>query len=579
MTSKVHHTSSRRRRPRAATGFVLGALALFACCEDQGSSAPEAPAPKSTSVGDKGAGLDVSAGQPTATGTVTGTPTSKSPRRGRDFDHGAVLFVQEAMGGAGDLWRLWACDASNMQEGRPGAERMGCMVRLPGTHLRQALYTPPSRAASVDVHTFLMGAQRDDPNAPGHDAEASADEGPPHEVTLSPFWMHQLAVSVRQYQWCLSAGPCKPKHVGSGGRFHFRNDEAQGGLSHAKKDSVQPVNGVTWEGARRYCEWIGGRLPTEAEWEYAARGGPLQLRYPWGDEAPTCQHAFYGGGPARLCPVKRAVPVNFQPARGHDTHSFILHQAGNVWEWTADWYAEDYYARSPKQDPRGPETGTGRVQRGGGWSDDDPAVLRGANRSQMDPTLKMPDVGFRCAADAVERASITELDSFDGPLLDGWRPLGAEDAGAWSQSHGMVVGKPAGTGVTARWRRAPLASPTLLSARVFSGLGYAGSVSVLYGVQDARNHYRAEVYPMSSVARIIRVLDGVEGVVAEASRLEIPRGIWFVLNVSWANGRHSLDYGAIHLVTGEEDTWSTGGYGLRVTGPGSATFGSLFTTP
>ena len=197
----------------------------------------------------------------------------------------------------------------------------------------------------------------------------------------------------------------------------------------------------------------------------------------------------------------------------------------------------------------------------------------------MDPTLKMPDVGFRCAADLVEQTSVTVLDTFDGEHRDGWIPLGPEDTGAWPQSHGMVVGKPSGRGATARWRRAPLASPTLLSVRVYSEVGHAGSVSMLYGVQDAQNHYRADAYPQAGVARIIRVLDGVEGLVAEATGLKIPRETWSVLNVSWVDGRHALDYGAIRLVQGHEDTWATGGYGLRVTGPGSATFDSLFTTP
>jgi hypothetical protein len=197
----------------------------------------------------------------------------------------------------------------------------------------------------------------------------------------------------------------------------------------------------------------------------------------------------------------------------------------------------------------------------------------------MGPTLKMPDVGFRCAADAVQRAPVTVLDTFDDTALEGWTPLRPEDAGAWPRSHGMITGKPSGTATTARWRRTPLASPVLLSVRFYSEVGHAGSLSLLYGVQDANNHYRAEVYPVSGVARIIRVLDGVEGLVAEATGLEIPREMWFVLNLSWAAGRHALSYGAIRLVQGQEDTWSTGGYGLRVTGPGTATFDSLFTTP
>ncbi|MGB0590527.1 MAG: formylglycine-generating enzyme family protein [Myxococcota bacterium] len=478
---------------------------------------------------------------------------------------------------SGDLWGLWECDASHMYDGRPGFERVGCMVRLPGRDLRRAVFQQLGRRGDSPVERFLMGAQSTDPDAPGYDPEAGEDEAPPHEVTLSPYWLQRMEVTVRQYRWCLVSGPCRIEDVGVGGTFHFDGDLEPGQLGPQRRGDERPMNGVSWEGARRYCQWIGGRLPTEAEWEYAARGGGLHYRYPWGDEPPTCRRAVFKGTASRPCDVTSA-KAEFTPD-GHHTPSHILHQAGNLWEWTADWYAPDYYAQSPTSNPKGPKSGSGRVQRGGSYSDDDPAVLRGAFRAQMDPALKMPDVGFRCASDQVDHHPVTPLFSFTTKDLASWSKGIDDTIGTWRAIDGLMTAELQHDKETLRWHPVMVDDEGVLTVRIFPELEQKGSVALLYGVQDARNHYRAELYPASGVARLIRVLDGVEGIIGEASELSLPNRGWLSVHIRWRGGKHRLSHSALNLVHGDDSTWSKGGVGMRLKGPGKATFEGAFTTP
>ncbi|MDP6945264.1 MAG: SUMF1/EgtB/PvdO family nonheme iron enzyme, partial [Myxococcota bacterium] len=255
----------------------------------------------------------------------------------------AALYKAATTGAKVDEVKIWGCDAGHISEGRPGVERVGCMVSLPGQYLRRALFPSPERPQNHDVHAFLMGAQASAPDAPGYDPDAKPDESPPHEVILSPFWLQRTTVSLRQYRLCVELGPCSEAEIGQGGDFNYAPTRGMASLVLLNSNNEEPITGVTWQGAKSYCEWIGGRLPTEAEWEYAARGGALQLRYPWGEAEPTCRHAVFGGGPEGRCGVKGPGATSSRLASGHRTHSYILQQAGNVWEWTADWYAPDYY--------------------------------------------------------------------------------------------------------------------------------------------------------------------------------------------------------------------------------------------
>jgi formylglycine-generating enzyme required for sulfatase activity len=149
-----------------------------------------------------------------------------------------------------------------------------------------------------------------------------------------------------------------------------------------------PVVETSWYGARAYCDWVGRRLPSEAEWEKAARGVDQRI-YPWGDEI-DCDKAQYANCSGSL------LPVDSKP--GGASSFGVLGLSGNIWEWTADWYADDYYENSPTDNPLGPDQGDTRVLKGGSW-EYDWKHLRLANRRHNGPAVSMHDYGFRCVLD------------------------------------------------------------------------------------------------------------------------------------------------------------------------------------
>jgi formylglycine-generating enzyme required for sulfatase activity len=219
---------------------------------------------------------------------------------------------------------------------------------------------------------------------------AFADEHPAHRVALNGFWIDRTEVTNGRYGRCVAAGACTPPaESGSYTRKSYFGDRQY-------KD--YPVIWVTWQQATEYCEWAGGRLPTEAEWEYAARG-PQGSTYPWGDAFDGTLLNYCDAG----CP---AGPKDAQVDDGFaDTApvgSFVggaswcgaLDLGGNVREWVSDWYGE--YPAEPQANPQGPSSGESRIPRGGSWLDL-PDDIRSANRGANAPDYTRHKVGFRCA--------------------------------------------------------------------------------------------------------------------------------------------------------------------------------------
>lgn len=217
-----------------------------------------------------------------------------------------------------------------------------------------------------------------------------ADELPLHQVRVSEYWIDQYEVSNAQFALCVQAGACQEPYY----RSSATHTEYYGNASYGDFPRV----GVSWLEAQDYCQWVGGRLPTEAEWVRAARGDDQRI-FPWGDDLPTCQLANGRDGlTGTLCRDDTAAVGSFP--RGASPFG-VMDMAGNVWEWTADWYHTDYYAVSPLADPQGPEQGGTKVVHGGGF-DYSWDRLRVAYTSDHDPREHKISFGFRCVMDGWE---------------------------------------------------------------------------------------------------------------------------------------------------------------------------------
>jgi formylglycine-generating enzyme required for sulfatase activity/predicted Ser/Thr protein kinase len=211
-------------------------------------------------------------------------------------------------------------------------------------------------------------------------AEGDNDEAPVHTVYLDAYWMDQTEVTNAMYLKCVTAGSCDLPH----------NIENYNNSSYAD----HPVVYVSWYDAQEYCQWAGRRLPTEAEWEKAARGDLIRKKYPWGDEAPVCTPGAQNGAQYSSCDGQ-IVPVKTFSPNGYG----LFDMAGNVWEWVIDRYQDDYYTSSPANNPLGPASGEARVLRGGGWSSSE-SYLRVAYRdSYFNLVSGLNDVGFRCVVE------------------------------------------------------------------------------------------------------------------------------------------------------------------------------------
>ena len=166
--------------------------------------------------------------------------------------------------------------------------------------------------------------------------------------------------------------------------LNWRNYDCEGRVQH-------PVVLVNWFDASAFANWIGKRLPTEAEWEKAAQGG-IANDYPWGNVLPDGTQSIFAAQPAKLPPTR---PVGCYAPNAYGVFDMV----GHVWQWCSDWFNEETYTISPHKNPCGPSSGSYKVRRGGAWNVIQAFRLRSANRGAMDPAASAPNIGFRCALD------------------------------------------------------------------------------------------------------------------------------------------------------------------------------------
>jgi formylglycine-generating enzyme required for sulfatase activity len=276
----------------------------------------------------------------------------------------------------------------------------------------------PGRPNAKDGLEYVsIPAGRFDMGCVAGDLECEDDEKPAHPVELSAFWLGRTEVTVDAFRRFVTQTKYRTIADSDGwsyvleGRIVQRPGVKWDSSSGSDDGGARPVVHVSWYDAAAYCEWAGGRLPTEAEWEYAARGGRAGAKYVWGDaRTPTVDgvkqanvwdesvrrnfkdadgvFAPYDDGQVSVAPVATFAPNGYG----------LYDMAGNVAEWCADWFNKTTYSGGAARDPKGPATGGERTLRGGSWNDG-PGFLRLSDRFGYAPALHNDSVGFRCARD------------------------------------------------------------------------------------------------------------------------------------------------------------------------------------
>jgi len=296
-----------------------------------------------------------------------------------------IMVAAMLMGTSGWVWSLdvadvtreWTADGKKIAAERAKLPAHDEMVKIP-------------------AGTFLMGSDKK------VDRNAYQPEFPQRKVYLDAYEIDKYEVTTVQFLKFVLATDRKP----------LIDWQYEGG-NFQETMANHPVMHVSWFDADAYCRWAGKRLPTSAEWEKAARGEDGRI-YPWGNEPAGLSRANFGrtglSGPVRDRPERLLLypPIISVDKYDNGVSPYGVFQlAGNVAEWTADWYDPHYYKTAPDRNPKGPEKGTQRAFRGGGWIDSTPSV-RPAQRNGTDPNTKMNWLGFRCARDAKDAGDASD---------------------------------------------------------------------------------------------------------------------------------------------------------------------------
>lgn len=271
---------------------------------------------------------------------------------------------------------------------------MGDVV-VPVPPVREPMWCPDGMVL-IPAGNFWMGS----PEGVGDN-----DEHPRHQVALDAYCIDVTEVTASDYRSCVLEERRGIRCVSAPTTHNFPGSENEPSSFCNGNDQERrehPINCVDWSQADTYCRWAGKRLPTEAEWEYAARGVDERM-YPWGNAPPGNQLCWNGEGNAIGRGKRRSTCEIASYASGVSPFK-LIDMSGNVWEWCQDWYGSRAYeldrrTAQPVRDPSGPPDGTERVLRGGSWGDIEPAWVRAADRVRRDPSFRSSDAGFRCACE------------------------------------------------------------------------------------------------------------------------------------------------------------------------------------
>ena len=323
--------------------------------------------------------------------TMTSKKPKDSPSLGSQKNvHAGAIADQETIDRAMAVFDKERCGGIDIKDAIEAAESLG-----QAGDPRFVKAEADGNWVAIPAGKFLMGAQKQDPKEPNYDNEAYDNESPVRKVTLSEYHIGRYLVTVGEYERFVEAGGYVDETYWKSGGFGEWKEPGE--WAKQREYPTRPVLWISWNEAKAYANWAStvlrqvGRdedvcLPTEAQWERAARGTEGR-RFPWGNTDANPSLLNYADSR-----ISHSTPVGVYPHGS--TPDGITDLAGNVWEWCADWSGDDYYAKAKSVDPRGPDSGTTRILRGGCWANID-QHCRSANHYRSGPGNRIDFIGFR----------------------------------------------------------------------------------------------------------------------------------------------------------------------------------------